>query len=244
MPPGSRAILFIMSAKKRKPLPPCPDPDKYILVNSKEGPHWRKKRGTVTTARLNTVFEKNVDNSKVASPAAKRIVQKLRPFIQELNTGRLTAKLAGALIKAINEYGEPDFFFLNGFEFQFPPLGKLLYKQVTVRQNGDEIVISIPIDPCTMAPMNKLVTDYYFEAVLLYGDVRKENGLRIDSVISPLYPIKNTIETICELSLQLPATPFPWMILLKASCQEENRPSIHYDHYGMRVVMVGGGNAN
>lgn len=71
-----------------------------------------------------------MDNSKVASPAAKRIVQKLRPFLRELNTGRLTAKLAGALIKAINQHGQPDFSFLKGFDFQQPHLDKLLYAQL------------------------------------------------------------------------------------------------------------------
>ena len=214
---------------------------KYILVKTKEGKFWRRKRGTVTTARLNTVFAKNVDNSKVASPAAKRIIQKLRPYLQELNTGRLTAKLAGALMKSINEKGEPDFSFLNGFEFQHPPLSKLLYAQVTANHQDEEVVISFPIGPYTMEPKNELVTDYYFEAVLLYGDVTKDNGLRIDSTISPLYAFNSKIKTTCVLSLQLPATTFPWMVLLKASCQEENRPSIHYNHFGMRVIMVGRG---
>jgi hypothetical protein len=228
-----------MSSKIRKPLPPCPDPEKYILVRTKEGEFWRKKRGTEKPARLNTVFAKNVENSKVASPAAKRIVQKLRPFLRELNTGRLTAKLAGAIMRSINVNGEPDFSFLQGFEFQKPHLGKLLFTQIALARHGDEFVISFPIYPYTMEPKNNLVTDYYFEAVLLYGDVTKENGLRIDSTISPLYPFKDVVETQCVLTLQLPATPFPWMILLKASCQEENRPSVSSNHFGMRVVMVG-----
>jgi hypothetical protein len=231
--------VFVMPSKKRKPLPPCPDPEKYILVNTKEGPHWRRKRGTVTTARLNTAFVKNVSNSKVASPAAKRIVQKLRPFIQELNTGRLMAKLAGAFIQAINEHGEPDFSFMDLLEIHDPSLDKLLYAQVIVKGDKGEIKITIPIGSYTLLPKNKQVTDYYFEAILLFGDVTKDNGLRIDSVISPLYPIKNSVETTCEFLLQLSETPHPWMILLKVSCQEFNRPSKHYEDYGMKVIMVG-----
>jgi hypothetical protein len=92
-----------------------------------------------------------------------------------------------------------------------------------------------------MEPKSGLVTDYYFEAILLYGDVTKENGLRIDSVISPLYPFKKTPETTCVLTLQLSGTTFPWMVLLKASCQEKDQPSVHYKHFGMQVVMVGEG---
>lgn len=231
---------FTMPSKKKKLLPPCPDPDKYILVNTKEGPHWRKKRGTVKEAKLNTVFAKNVSNSKVASPAAKRIVQKLRPFMQELNTGRLTAKVAGALIQAINEHGKPDFSFMDLLDIHDPSLDKLLYVRVTVNGHKGEIKITIPIGPCTLLPKNKQATDYYFEAILLLGDVTKDNGLRIDSVISPLYPIKSSMESTCELSLQLPVTSHPWMVLLKASCQELNRPSRNYNDFGMKVVMVGG----
>jgi hypothetical protein len=241
MPIGSRAILFIMSSKKKKPLPPCPDPDKFILVNSKEGAHWRRKRGTVNEATLNTVFARNAANSKVASPAAKRMVQKLRPFIQELNTGRLTAKLAGALIQAINEHGEPDFSFMDLLEIHDPSLDKLLNVQVTVKGKKGEIKITIPIGPNTLYPKNKQVTDYYFEAILLFGDVTKDNGLRIDSVISPLYSIKDSVGTTCELLLQLPQTSHPWIVLLKVSCQELNRPSRRYEDFGMKVVMVGGG---
>lgn len=226
-----------MSSKKK--LPPCPDPERYILVNSKEGAHWRRKRGTVTEARLNAVFTKNVDNSKVASPAAKRMVQKLRPFLSELNTGRLTAKLAGALIKAINQHGYADFSFLNGFDFQHPHLDKLLYAQITINRNGNDFTISIPLAPYYIEPKNALVTDYYFEAILLYGDVTIDNGLRIDSSISPLYAFESTVRTTCVLTLQLPTTSFPWMIILKLSCQEENRPSVHPNHFGMKVIMVG-----
>src|SRR5207244_606430 len=108
-----------------------PDPEKYILVNTKERSFWRRKRGTVTPAALNAAFAKNASNSKVASPAAKRIVQKLRPMLQGLDTGRLTARLAGRLIKAINEKGQPDFSFLRNFEIQpKPPLDSLLKRQI------------------------------------------------------------------------------------------------------------------
>jgi hypothetical protein len=219
--------------------PPCPDPEKYIWVKTKEGAYWRRKRGTVTNAKLNTVFANNVRNSKVASPAAKRIVLKLRPFLHDLNTGRLTAKLAGALIKSINQNGQPDFSFLRKFEFQQPPLGKLLTAQMDISRHNDEIRITIPIYEYTMEPKNAIVTDYYFEAILLYGDVTEDNGLRIDSVISPLYPYKNIMESNCVLALQLPKTSFPWMVILKASSLEGNEPAVHPRNYGMRVVMVG-----
>jgi len=228
-----------MSAKKNTwDLPPCPDPEKYILVKTKEGAYWRRKRGTVKPARLNGVFAQNVLNSKVASPAAKRIIQKLHSFLHELNTGRLTARLAGLLIKTINQKGYMDFSLLKGFEFQNPPLGNLLYAQVDVVVKDSTITLRFPIYHGVMAKRNDLVKDFYFEAVVLYGDVAADNGLRIDSTISRLYSFADKGKYTCEMSLDLPEGP--WMVILKAICQEEDMPSAHWRHFGMRVVEVGG----
>lgn len=231
---------FVMSYK-HKPKTPCPDPEKYILVQTKEGAFWRRKRGTVTRAALNLVFTKNVSNSKVASPAAKRIVQKLRPFLRGLDAGRLTARLAGALIKTMNAKGQIDFSLLKGFEIQkHPPLDSLLKAQIHITRQSDEIKITFAVNEYTMElPKKSIATDYYFEGIILYGDVTTDNGLRIDSTISPLYSFTNTGDHLCELTLQLPSRDVPWMVLFKASCQEGNELAVHNRHYGMKVVEVG-----
>lgn len=39
------------------------------------------------------------------------------------------------------------------------------------------------------------------------------------------------------MSLQVPNQK-PWMLILKASCMEDNMPAHHYKYYGMKVVGV------
>lgn len=230
-----------MSSKKKNGiLPPCPDPEQYILVKTKEGSFWRRKRGTLTPARLNTAFAQNVAHSKIASPAAKRIVQKLHPFLQDLHTGRLIARLSGLLIKTINQKGHMDFSLLNDFEFQQPALSKLLFTDVDVVQKGGDISLHIPVYPGVVARRGNLVKGFYFEAILLFGDLAAVNGLRIDSTISKLYSFGDKREHNCVLVLQLPASGVPWMCILKAICQEADRPSVSPRHFGMKVVGVGG----
>jgi hypothetical protein len=228
-----------MAAKKSiHNLPPCPDPEKYILVKTKEGVFWRRKRGTVKPATLNDAFAQNVINSQVASPAAKRIITKLHPFLYELDTGRLTARLAGRLIKTINQKGHADFSLLKDFEFQNPPLRNLLFADVRAEVKDSNITLCIPIYPGVMARRNDLVKDFYFEAILVYGDMTVDHGLRIDSTISRLYSFDDEGQYMCVMSLDLPEGP--WMMIVKAICQEEDRPSVHPRHFGMRVVEVGG----
>jgi hypothetical protein len=220
-------------------LPPCPDPDKYILVKTKEGYYWRRRRGTLRPARLNAVFANNVHNSKVAAPAARRIVQKLQPFLADLDTGRLTARIIGALIKSMNDGGFPDYRYLAQADLQHPPLSRLLRTLVHVQQTAHEIILTIPIDRYAMYKRGSLVSHYYFEAIALYGDMMIDHGLRIDSTMSPLYTFDDQPDTECVLCLSAPPATHPWMILLKASCQEPDRPSASSRHFGLRVVMAG-----
>jgi hypothetical protein len=231
---------MVMSVtKKNGDLPPCPDPDLYILVKTREGSFWRRKRGTVTPARLNSAFAKNVSNTKLASPAARRIIRNLHPFLVDLHTGRLTARLTGLLVKTINQKGVFDFSLLKGFEFQQPALEKLLFTQVDVRPGKREITLSIPLYPGVVARRGNLVKDYYFEGILLYGDVSVDNDLQVESTISKLYSFEDESKHTCMLSLPLPEAGVPWMAILKAICQEEDRPSINPRHFGMRVMAVG-----
>jgi len=69
----------------------------------------------------------------------------------------------------------------------------------------------------TLKGKNALVSHYYFEAVLVWGDAGKEGELRVDSVPSALYAIG--AEGVDECRLQVGK---PWMVLLKVSCLEMN----------------------
>lgn len=228
-----------MPKKKKRSPGPCPDPEKYILVRTKEGDFWRRKRGTLKYARLNASFRKNVMSNKVASPAAKRVIQELRPFLRDLQTGRLQVRLTGAFIKAITEKGRPDFSFLKEFDFHEHKLSALLSNGWYVEKDGDTVKIDIPVTPGAVKQYNRAVTDYYFEAILLYGDVRKSDALHIESTISRLYSFSDSDEEDCILTLSLPVGKHPWMVILKASCLEKDQMARHEKGYGMRVVEVG-----
>lgn len=231
-----------MRNKKNKgPLPPCPDPDRFILVKTREGDFWRRKRGTVKKASLNTAFTKNARNIKVTAPAGSRIVKRLSPFLEGLDTGRLTARISGKLRKVLNHSGNIDFSLLEGFELSKEfPLDKILPVDFTVKQTRNELTVELPVHERTIKRHNRLVTDYYFDLVLLHGNPAREHGLKIDSVSSELYSFANN-KKACVLSVQLPVNKSLWMVLLKVNCHEGREMASHPKHYGMRVVRVGGG---
>ena len=237
-----------MTKRKRRrykpatPPPPQADGQGYVLVETKEGSYWRRKRGTVKKAELNKVFQKNAEATTLASPAARRVQEKLEEFLKGLSTGRFIANVSAKLKQSYTKTGALNFSLLDGYELQPDhPLTELLRGNYSATEKNEEVMIRIRIDKNTVRRHNKLVTDYYFEAILLYGDPARKNGLRVESETSPLYPAICESETECILRIVLPAKKTPWMVLLKLSCLEGNEPAGHPRHYGMRVVKVGGG---
>ena len=216
-----------------------PDGTKVVWVETKEGSFWRRNRGSVKPAPVNDVLARNAEASKVTGPAAKRVVDKIRPFLTGLQTGRLTVRVIGALRKALNQKGAVDFTFLEGMEFQQEhPLHHLLVSPYKVEQADHSVRIIIPIEKGGVKAHNKIVSDYYFEGVVVQGDATVENGLRVDSVQSQVYAIGD-VKKQCELTIDLPAKKGPWMVLLKISCFEGNEMAAHPKHYGMKVVKTG-----
>ena len=158
---------------------------------------------------------------KISAPAASRIVRKLRPYLNRLDTGRLTVRISARLRKALKEKGRLCFTYLKGMDIQ-PAfhLEKLLKVSVHVAQDAQELRVMIPVNAYTIARHNEIVTAYYFELILLWGDAGSDKGLRVDEVDSPAYRIKKDDGTECWLSLVLPPEGQPWMALLKVSCIE------------------------
>ena len=85
-----------------------------------------------------------------------------------------------------------------------------------------------------------MVSHYYYEAVLLYGDPSVKDALRTENVVSPLYDINSRKEETCVLDVVLPSNGVPWMVLLKLSCVEGEVLAHAGRNYGMKVVGVGG----
>ena len=226
----------------RTAAPPPADGHGYVLVHTKEGPYWRKKRGSVKKAELNEAFQKNAEATALASPAAKRIRGKLKEFFKGLDTGRFIANISAKLKKTYITTGAWNFSLLEGYDLQPDhPLTELFRGNYYIIEKKGEVTIHIPIGKETVKRHNSLVTDYYFDLIILYGDPSKKNDLRIESETSKLYPTHRELKTECNLSLSLPAKKTPWMILLKLSCLEGNAPASHPRHYGMKVVQVGMG---
>lgn len=236
-----------MAKKKgrdRHSLPPCPDPDLYQMIETKEGCFWRRKRGTVTEAVLNRKFANNTSTVSICSPAASRVVQRLRDFTKELSMGRVTARISGKFTKTFNNRKTLDYSLLRGFDFQPEKtidkiLGTLF--SITINQYEESIAIHIPVREDTVTKLNGIVTDYYFEGILLYGDPLKERSLNVEYTVSKPYQFDvKKISEECVLSLPLTAEMTPWMLLLKVSCLEGNEMAANSRHYGMRVLEVGG----
>lgn len=226
---------------RKKDDPPSPPADAagYVLVRTKERVYWRRKRGTIKKATLNSSFKRNAAITAITSPAAKRIYVKLDQFLHRLATGRFIANVSARLRKALKQTGELDFSFMMDYEIQpWYPLGKLLNRPYTITENKNEFIIRIPIKENTVKRHNKQVSDYYFEAILLWGQPDKSKGLKVDSDTSPLYRFGEE-KPECRLTITQPTQKLPWMILLKLSCHEGNNPAHMARNYGMKVVKVG-----
>lgn len=220
--------------------PPCPDPDNYIWVNTKEGCFWRKKRGLQKPATLNAAYQQSSNHLQICSPVAKDIVRLLKPHLHQMQTGRLHARLSGKLLKALNESGTLHHGYPKDFDLQPDyPLGKLLLAPYLVKQDNRMLIVELPIDEGNVRQHSRLVTDYYFELILVWDD-EVANALtqrHLDSVISPLYPIGSTAVKSCLMEMPLPEGH--WMALLKVNCLEGNAMAVSPRNYGMRVVGVG-----
>jgi hypothetical protein len=226
-----------MPRKKRKPVPPCPDPGLFTLVELEERYIWKRKRGSVSPALLNDSLSKNASLTKITNAASRRIFTRLEPFLRGLDKGYAQACVSGRLKKSMNARGKMDFHFLEGFDFQQKhPLEQLLLQPVSVVITKGEVVLTVPVGKYAIKRNSQLVTGYYFEAILLYGDVSKERGVHIDSVESKLYDFND--KGSCVLRLELPVRKVPWMVLLKVSCVEGNELAVHPKHYGLKVVKV------
>lgn len=225
-----------MSQKKRKSAGRNPDPERFELVRCKEGDYYRRKRAP---GPMNEGMQRSAEQTRVCSPAARRLVGRLRPWLEGLSTGRVTVGFAGRLKKPLNRAGRMDYRFFEDYDLQDPyPLAGLLDAPYRVEVREGSVEIGLDITRHTLKLKNTLVSHYFLEAVLVWGDPGVEGGLRVDSATSPLYPAGAGTGERCRLSLELPEGGAPWMVLLKVSSLEGHELAVHPRHYGMRVVKV------
>jgi hypothetical protein len=87
--------------RRNKNIPPCPDAERYVLVQTREGKYWRRKRGSVKKAVLNETLQRNVEMMRQSAPAARMIMTRLLAFTGRLETGRLNARISARLRKQL-----------------------------------------------------------------------------------------------------------------------------------------------
>ena len=79
---------------------------------------WRRKRGTVKPAVLNEVLAANAANAKVTVPAARRILEKLEPYMYRFAKSRNVQTFASYLSKVLTAGGKADYRFFIKHEMQ------------------------------------------------------------------------------------------------------------------------------
>jgi hypothetical protein len=227
-----------MKKRKKKPAPPCPDPERYVLVKTKERDYWRKKRGTDKPAVLNRVLAKNVERIQQTGAVGRRMVSVLEPYLRTLYPGRLIARINGTLIKWLATHDRIEWAAFQDFDFQAAhPMSELMLADTKLKEKDGELEMRVKGDMKEDHFEGSLVTNYYFEAVILWGDPEKQ--LRVASVASPLYGLNVHSQPELTLSLPLPRPGTPWMAMLKVNSNEGNEMAVHGKYYGMKVVGWG-----
>lgn len=216
--------------------PPCPGyPENYVWVESRERPHWRRKR---RSTRLNAGYQESSDRTRIVSPAARRVRRAIEPYLNGITIGRLHNRIGNAFRKSLKEKGRLVLCYLKDVEMQRDyPLDAMLHCHYGVYSDGKNVVIELPIERGNVRVLNTLVTHYYFEAVLLYGNASIERGLQAEHAISSLYSIGTDTKSRCVLTLRLPENE-DWCLFLKMSCLEGNELAAHTKHHRMKVVAV------
>ena len=112
--------------------------------------------------------------------------------------------MSGLLSKPFIETGLLNFSVLKGFEFQKEyTLDKLLLAQYKINTDSNFVELVIPVENGGIKKHNSLVTDFYFEGILLCGDALKEGSLTVQYALSAPYSFTNTIKEACKLKLPL-----------------------------------------
>lgn len=215
-----------------------PDPSLYTDIRTKYGWYRRKKRPSGSL--LNIAYSESSNAMKLSAPAASRILNKLDPWVRELEKGRILVKISGGLRKRFLETGRMDYSYLKNLDIQpAHKLSMLLRTSYHVGLSKDTATIKIKISKNILFLPKSTATHFYFEAIVLWGNPMKEKGLKVESEESKLYPLKIDIREECVLRINLPQQKEPWMLFLKVSCLAGNELAHHPRHYAMKVIAIG-----
>lgn len=230
-----------MAKKKFDPtIPPCPDPQRYLLVKGKYRYHWRLKRGTVKPAVLNDVMKNSAAITAKTNQAAKQMMSLLSVFTQRMKPGMATTRVAGAFKKAFLRNGRMDFSFMEGLLFQEDyPINRFFTGMVQKEIVNGCLQLSIEVGSLNIKRHTKDAVTYQLHAIMLYGDPSKERGIKIETDESRTYSYDEEGAIDCELSLVLPPKNRPWMVLLHIGTQFRVSFPAAFKYHAMMVVATG-----
>jgi hypothetical protein len=215
-----------------------PDPELYEDVRTKNG--WYRKKKRKKKAVLNTVLSAYKEATQYSSPAAKRILLKLEPWLDRMPAGKVNAKLSGGLRKNYVETGKMGYELLKDLDISEQPLDKLFDKySYRAEVKNREVIITLNMGRNRIKLTQMIHTHFWAEAILLWGDPMKIGSMRVDSAESKVYPEDMEKPVTEKLVLDLPAKKQPWMVLLKISCKMNDFTEMTPKYYAMRVVAVG-----
>ena len=217
-------------------LGPNPDPERWIDIRTKEG--WLRRRRRKVKLKLNTVMQEHADAAKLTMPATNRLLGKLEPWVRGLELGRIRTTIAARLKKSYFETGKMNFTYLQNLDLQPNRTMKMLLMPRPRVEVTNEVVVKIMTSEGAIKVKGSIFTEYYFELIMLWGDVMKERGLRVEDEDSPLYPAKTEETRQCVLKIDVPTTKQPWMALLKVCCLEGKELAKNPRHYALKVIAV------
>jgi hypothetical protein len=222
--------------------PPCPDPDKFILIRGEYRYFWRRKRGTVKPAVLNTVLAESAAITKNTNRAARQLMSLLSVFTQHMSLGRTTSRIAGAFKKVYLKTGRMDFSYMEKVEFQENyPVHRLYKGGISKQLVKGCLELHVPVGDEHMKRWSRTAVSYQLHAILLYGDPAKERGIRIETDESRTYHFGEGKKMDCHLRLVLPPKNRPWMALLYMGCKLSLPFPAGSKYHAMIVLKTSGG---
>ena len=227
---------------KRKDIPPCPNPAAYTLIRMKNNLYyWRRKRGTVIPARLNAAFIQNVELTKLLSPLCTKITEAISSFWTDLPLNGWHVAVLTAIKRYYKEKGCIRYSHLKNLELQPQyPFRKLFTGPAKISIENELLNLRLLVTNKTVIRSNGLVTDFYFESVMIIGDISVQEKLITQSEQSELFSFQEKIDRTCTFSFAIPRHQ-PWILFLKIACYEGNQKAAHYKNYAMKIIETGFG---
>lgn len=223
-----------MSKEKKAPL----DKDSVFVNSRTYGGHWRAKRGSKTTASLNSSLQKSAEDLENANKAARLIKSYLDPFRYNFMGGLIWQKL----VKEFKQQAkEGKAFHTEGFkQMDVWDLYRMdrfriyinYYCQVNLTQ------LEVTLSPNRHPDFKrKFVDSYRMSMLVLFPDFEKMEAWD-EGCISAIVFLKNAVAPI-KFHFSIPKGAEHYLLVLKLEGAEKGKLSDNHTIKSMQII--GGG---